>query len=274
MRRFESSRPSQPAYGPSASGGDDAIVRAVTGSVFIGCRVLLIVPHPESPLPLRFPSRGGWARPGFALNKRLRSRTVVACEWAGRRRGTPYRFCAGPDRRRIKSGGGCPDLITIGLGASPGWSEAVAWMKRSNPGHPLDFIFAPGCRGSLHPGHAPRTTTTDEPRKIRKRNAERRRPEPPHRDGAALLRPRPSGAARLPAFHQADSLPRANAAAQLQTRFLGPDQARALPAPACPSPASSSQTGHRAGRALPEPPGSAATNRRPRAPHSLAFRRG
>jgi hypothetical protein len=43
---------------------------------------------------------------------------------------------------------------------------------------------------------------------------------------------------------------RANAAAQLQIRASWDlAKRRALPAPACPSPASFSQTGHRAGRA-------------------------
>jgi hypothetical protein len=47
--------------------------------------------------------------------------------------------------------------------------------------------------------------------------------------------------------------------------------ARALPAPSCPSPASSSQTGHGAGRAFCRSrPRAAVTSRRPREPHSPA----
>ena len=58
-------------------------------------------------------------------------------------------------------------------------------------------------------------------------------------------------------------LQRANAAAQLRTRFLG----RGV---SCPSPASSSQTGHSAGRALLRSrPGAQVTSPRPREPHPL-----
>jgi hypothetical protein len=58
-------------------------------------------------------------------------------------------------------------------------------------------------------------------------------------------------------------LQRANAAAQLRTRFLG----RGI---SCPSPASSSQAGHSAGRALLRSrPGAQVTSPRPREPHPL-----
>jgi hypothetical protein len=45
-------------------------------------------------------------------------------------------------------------------------------------------------------------------------------------------------------------LQRTNAAAQLQTHFLGRGCRRALSAVPCPSPATKSQTGHHAGRAF------------------------
>ena len=104
-------------------------------------------------------------------------------------------------------------------------------------------------------------------RKERKQNAERRNL------AAALARrgARPAGRARLSAFHcgscQGESfIPEA----QPRPCFLrlggsagsyGPPSGedlcappRALPAPACPSPASTSRTGHNAGRLMPEPP--------------------
>ena len=44
--------------------------------------------------------------------------------------------------------------------------------------------------------------------------------------------------------------------AQLQARLPGTRSERALPAIACPSPASTSRPGHNAGRLMPKPPGS------------------
>jgi hypothetical protein len=67
---------------------------------------------------------------------------------------------------------------------------------------------------------------------------------------------------RLSAFHRGACC-RANAAAQLRTRFLG----RGV---SCPSPASSSQAGHSAGRALLRSrPGAPVTSPRPREPPPL-----
>ena len=65
--------------------------------------------------------------------------------------------------------------------------------------------------------------------------------------------------------------------AQLQARLPGTWSERALPAFACPSPASTSRPGHNAGRLMPKPPGSgsdepppAGTAPRPDQPGSLA----
>ena len=55
--------------------------------------------------------------------------------------------------------------------------------------------------------------------------------------------------------------------AQLQARLPGTWSERALPAFACPSPASTSRPGHNAGRLMPKPPGSELQTR-PRAPPS------
>src|ERR1700722_2557446 len=58
--------------------------------------------------------------------------------------------------------------------------------------------------------------------------------------------------------------------AQLQARLPGTWSVRALPAFACPSPASTSRPGHNAGRLLPKPPGRG-LQVRPRAPPSLLW---
>ena len=58
--------------------------------------------------------------------------------------------------------------------------------------------------------------------------------------------------------------------ARLQARLPGTRSERALPAFACPSPASTSHPGHNAGRLMPKPPGSG-VQIRPRAPPSLPW---
>ena len=58
--------------------------------------------------------------------------------------------------------------------------------------------------------------------------------------------------------------------AQLQARLPGTWSVRALPAFACPSPASTSRPGHNAGRLMPKPPGRG-LQVRPRAPPSLLW---
>ncbi len=55
----------------------------------------------------------------------------MACEWVVALMGTPYGFAPVPTVVGFSPVVEGPDLIAIGLGASPGWSEAVAWMKRS-----------------------------------------------------------------------------------------------------------------------------------------------
>ena len=60
--------------------------------------------------------------------------------------------------------------------------------------------------------------------------------------------------------------------AQLQARLPGTWSERALPAIACPSPASTSRPGHNAGRLMPKPPGRG-LQIRPRAPPSLLMAR-
>ena len=58
--------------------------------------------------------------------------------------------------------------------------------------------------------------------------------------------------------------------AQLQARLPGTWSERALPAFACPRPASTSRPGHNAGRLMPKPPGRG-QQVRPRAPPSLLW---
>ena len=99
---------------------------------------------------------------------------------------------------------------------------------------------------------------------------------------------RPAGRARLPAFHcgsrQGDcSSPRlslsqasCDSAGACEPMDRQPGRVshaspRALPAPACPSPVSTSRAGHSAGRLMPKPPEERAVSSRPRAPHSLRF---
>ncbi len=90
------------------------------------------------------------------------------------------------------------------------------------------------------------------------------------------------GRARLSAFHRGACGSEPTPPLNSSTRFLGRGRGarsrwferpcalqRALPAPSCPSPASSLQTGHDAGRALSRSrPRTAVTSRRPREPHS------
>jgi hypothetical protein len=90
------------------------------------------------------------------------------------------------------------------------------------------------------------------------------------------------GRARLSAFHRGACDSEPTPPFSSSTRFLGRGRraqsrwferpcavARALPAPSCPSPASSSQAGHGAGRAFCRSrPRAAVTSRRPQEPHS------
>jgi hypothetical protein len=59
--------------------------------------------------------------------------------------------------------------------------------------------------------------------------------------------------------------------AQLQARLPGTWSERALPAFACPSPASTSRPGHNAGRLMPKPPGSGSDETAARG-HRIPFR--
>jgi hypothetical protein len=85
------------------------------------------------------------------------------------------------------------------------------------------------------------------------------------------MRSRAESAARSPVGVPPRRLrQRANAAAQLQNALPGRRFRRALSAVLCPSPATKSQTGHRAGRAFSRSrPGVEVTSRRPREPLSL-----
>ena len=136
----------------------------------------------------------------------------------------------------------------------------VAGMERSGR-----FTFAPGCRFPLHPGHAPRTATNRKAR--RKRNADRRRYQPPQPCEAAARAG--SRRARLSAFHRRRSRQRPNAAAQLQfARFLGRGSVgtgviRPLPSFSAADRLTRGPVMVPAGRFGPEPPGSAADEAAP-----------
>ena len=91
------------------------------------------------------------------------------------------------------------------------------------------------------------------------------------------------GRARLSAFHHGTCGGEPTPPLSSRTHFPGPGRSarprwfersrafsRALPAPSCPSPATWSQTGHRAGRAFSRSrPGAEATSPRPREPLSI-----
>ena len=62
--------------------------------------------------------------------------------------------------------------------------------------------------------------------------------------------------------------------AQLQARLPGTWSERALPAIACPSPASTSRPGHNAGRLMPKPPGSGSDEPPPAAPRPAPINQG
>ena len=133
---------------------------------------------------------------------------------------------------------------------TPDFTSFIRATKGKGGGTPADAYLQPP-RPRLHPlplaGGGQRRGRGARPR--RQVNASRRTQNP--RDAPPVgVPPR-----RL--------LQRANAAAQLRTRFLG----RGV---SCPSPASSSQAGHSAGRALLRSrPGAQVTSPRPREPHPL-----
>ena len=105
----------------------------------------------------------------------------------------------------------------------------------------------------------------------RKRNADRRGNNHPHRPGAAPLRPDGlGGAARLSAFHRGSRQgdlrhPRRNSG-HVSWDAVWP----VLSTFACPSPASTSRAGRNAGRHDTQAARERAVSSRPRAPHSLS----
>ncbi len=121
--------------------------------------------------------------------------------------------------------------------------------------------------GRPEPSRSGAARQESQERKERKQNAERRNL------AAALARrgARPAGRARLPAFHcgscqgdcpsprRSSSHASCDSAGACEPMDRQPGRVshaspRALPAPACPSPASTSRAGHNAGRLMPEPP--------------------
>jgi hypothetical protein len=141
---------------------------------------------------------------------------------------------------------------------------------RLPPDHVQPLVEHDLCRKTgFHPGSSPGQAFSGScPNKTGRRDAERR----------VAFRPHPSGCGRaLSAARSPVGVPprrlrqRTNATAQLQKRSSwDAAKKRALPAPACPSPAAWPQTGHSAGRTSSRSrPRAQVTNLHPQEPLSL-----
>ncbi len=165
--------------------------------------------------------------------------------------GTPgNRMSSGPRAPLRFTARGRISAFVLATHARPSYANAISKIVprsriASNLRRRWDRLPAFAKLASAGEGRSARSCSTNN----RKRNADRRigPSSAPYGRGS-----RSAERARLSAFHHGACCSEPTPQLSSRTRFLGRGGKRALPAPAYPSPATKSQTGHHAGRASSE----------------------